>query len=266
MKLQIKHSTDYQYSVPATYALLQIRMRPQPNRSQKILAWDLNLGGASVQTEYQDHNGNWVDLIALEPGAEQVELQVSGLVETTGASGVIGPHQGVMPLWYYKRQTPLTQSGTGVAQLVAQLGEIDADPLAGLHALSARIRAQVAYSVGATQITTRAEEALSLGQGVCQDHSHIFLAAARALGFSARYASGYLMMNDRVEQDASHAWAEVYLEALGWVGFDISNGISPDERYVQISYGLDYAEAAPTSGILIGAQKEQLRVSIQVQQ
>ena len=101
---------------------------------------------------------------------------------------------------------------------------------------------------------------------MCQDHSHVFLGTVRALGFPARYVSGYLMMNDRVDQDASHAWAEAHVEGLGWVGFDISNGISPDERYVRIARGLDYGDALPAKGVVIGARDETLVVSIQVQQ
>ncbi len=73
-------------------------------------------------------------------------------------------------------------------------------------------------------------------------------------------------MDDRTQQEASHAWVEVFVEGLGWVGFDVSNGISPDERYVQLAYGLDYNDAAPTRGVTLGAQRENLIVSIQVQQ
>ena len=86
------------------------------------------------------------------------------------------------------------------------------------------------------------------------------------MGIPARYVSGYLMMNDRVEQDASHAWAEVHLEDIGWIGFDVSNGISPDERYVRVATGLDYREAAPVSGMRFGDAGESLIVSLQVQQ
>ena len=87
------------------------------------------------------------------------------------------------------------------------------------------------------------------------------------MGFPARYVSGYLMMNDRIEQEASHAWAEVHVDPLGWVGFDISNGISPDERYVRVATGLDYAEAAPITGIHLGeGGGENLHVAIEVQQ
>ncbi len=40
------------------------------------------------------------------------------------------------------------------------------------------------------------------------------------------------MLDDTKIQSASHAWAEVHLDGLGWVGFDISNAISPDNRYI----------------------------------
>ena len=102
------------------------------------------------------------------------------------------------------------------------------------------IEERVVYTFGATHAGTTAEEALLLGSGVCQDHAHVFAAAARELGFPARYVSGYLMMNETVDQAASHAWAEAYVPVLGWVAFDASNGISPDERYVRIAVGRDY--------------------------
>jgi transglutaminase-like putative cysteine protease len=101
---------------------------------------------------------------------------------------------------------------------------------------------------------------------VCQDHAHIFIAAARSMGYPARYVSGYLMMEDRVHQDASHAWAEVHVDPLGWVGFDVSNGISPDTRYVRVATGLDYAEAAPVSGLRFGNGGEAMSIDIQVAQ
>lgn len=74
------------------------------------------------------------------------------------------------------------------------------------------------------------------------------------------------MMNDRVLQEASHAWAEAHIDGLGWVGFDISNGISPDARYVRVATGLDYREAAPISGLRFGPATEELDVTIEVQQ
>jgi transglutaminase-like putative cysteine protease len=86
------------------------------------------------------------------------------------------------------------------------------------------------------------------------------------MNMPSRYISGYLMMDDRTHQDATHAWAEAYVKDLGWVGFDISNGISPDRRYVRVASGLDYADAAPVSGTRFGTASESMAVQLQVQQ
>ena len=113
---------------------------------------------------------------------------------------------------------------------------------------------------------TSAESAMEIGAGVCQDHTHAFIAVARLLGFSARYVSGYLSSGDGQISEATHAWAEVYVGNLGWVGFDVSNGISPDERYIKIATGFDYLDVVPISGIRIGDGKEQISTEIKFSQ
>jgi transglutaminase-like putative cysteine protease len=135
-----------------------------------------------------------------------------------------------------------------------------------LHNLSAMIRERVTYDVGHTEVDTSAEEAVIAGHGVCQDHAQIFIAAARSIEIPARYVSGYLMMDDRIEQEATHAWAEAWVQGLGWLGFDISNGISPDPRYVRVATGRDYRDAAPITGISFGSIAENLTVELAVEQ
>jgi transglutaminase-like putative cysteine protease len=164
----------------------------------------------------------------------------------------------------FERPTPLTEAGAGIRELAASVDA--ASDIERLHCLMNTVRERVAYMPGVTETGTTAEEALSLKSGVCQDHTHIFISAARLLGFPARYVSGYLMMVDSTEQVASHAWAEAHVKSLGWVAFDAANGISPDERYVRLATGRDYRDAAPVSGIRIGQAAEQLAVSITVEQ
>lgn len=268
MRLSINHSTSYHYDVPASYALQQLRVRPQSSASQSIIEWTVKLTGAEPQTNFVDEHCNLVDLIEFSPGAEDVTISVKGVVETKDTAGVSGQHDLVMPLWFYTRQTKLTAPGEHVRTLAAKLRNpsIGLNDVARLHELSKLILDSVHYETGKTNIDTTAEEALDLASGVCQDHTHVFLSAARLLGYPARYVSGYLLMNDRVDQDASHAWAEAHIEGLGWVGFDVSNAISPDERYVHIARGLDYRGCAPTTGFIMGAERENLIVSLQVQQ
>jgi transglutaminase-like putative cysteine protease len=124
----------------------------------------------------------------------------------------------------------------------------------------------VSYITDKTHSGTTAEQAVAIGHGVCQDHSHIFIACARQAGFPARYVSGYLRIDGQVDQTASHAWAEVHVPNLGWVAFDASNKISPDDRYVRLAIGRDAPDAAPISGLRMGPGSERLMVSLQVQQ
>ena len=128
----------------------------------------------------------------------------------------------------------------------------------------------VVEDIGSRVIAGRidlAADAFALRRGVCQDYAHIFIACARSAGVPARYVSGHLLRSDGiVAQDAGHAWAEAHVEKLGWVGFDISNGISPDERYVRVATGRDYREAAPVTGLSWGAGETRLAVKLAVEQ
>jgi len=273
MLLDVKHTTTYRFGSQTNYGLKQLRVLPKERDSQKVHSWDLTLTGAKRELEFEDQHHNHVVLASIEEGVHEVVIKSAGRIETIDTAGVIGAHGGYAPLWYFKQSTALTRAGRNVVALASRLPEND-DALARMHGLSAMIRDSVDYQIGATSVDTSADRAIEIGGGVCQDHAHIMIAVARRLGLPARYVSGYLMMNDRVDQDASHAWAEVYVEPLGWVGFDVSNGISPDERYVRVATGLDYVEAAPISGVrytdaagkIDGEDQEAILVDVAVQQ
>ena len=262
MRLKISHTTEYRYADPVQYSLQRLRLTPRTEPGQTVRDWKTTVHGAHVEAGYADHFGNHVDLVSTN--AEQVVIRIvaEGEVETEDRAGVFGPHQGHVPLWLYLRETPLTKPGRLVRELArAATGE---NELARMHALMAAIHEAVAYKPGETATATTAEQALEKKQGVCQDHTHIFLSAARLMGLPARYVSGYLLMEE-AEQTASHAWAEVHLTGLGWVGFDAANEICPDARYVRLSTGLDYKDAAPVSGMVTGKAEETMDVSIKVE-
>jgi len=267
MRLKIRHTTRYAFSEPVVHALQRLRLTPKATQGQSVIHWDMQYENAHPELEYDDQHFNTVTLIAVEPDASEVIVTCQGMVETIDHSGVIGHHSGHLPLWSFLGQTPLTKPGPKMRALIRELPVPDGGAtLDYLHALSARIRELAEYEAGASGVHTTAEEALSNGKGVCQDHAHIFIGAARAVDIPARYISGYLMMNDRVEQDATHAWAEAHIDGLGWVGFDIANGISPDPRYVRVATGRDYRDAAPVTGISFGQAEQMLTVNVEVEE
>lgn len=266
MLLKISHLTSYQYDAPVPYSLQQVRLTPKSRAGQTVVNWRTTIEGGAKEVEFEDQHNNHVMLVSVGDGQTGISIRSEGEVETSNTNGVVGEHGGFAPLWYFERPTPLTRPGRNLEKLVTALGnEFDGD-IPRMHALSRIISETVVYETGRTQSETTAEEALGKGHGVCQDHTHIFLTAARLIGVPARYVSGYLLMDDRVEQDASHAWAEVYIHGIGWVGFDVSNGISPDDRYVRVATGLDYRDAAPISGLRFGDSSESMNVALQVQQ
>lgn len=266
MRLAIKHTTHYRFASPVVHAIQRLRLTPKSTQGQEIVEWEMRFANAEKQFEYEDQHRNHTTLIAMAPGAQDVTVTCTGTVDTHDFAGVIGRHAGHLPLWSFRGQTPLTKPGAGLRSLVRELRKEGKGTLELLHALSTRIRDTMPYRTGATSVATSAEEAWTIGCGVCQDHAQVFIGTARALGIPARYVSGYLMMNDRVDQEATHAWAEAHVDDLGWVGFDISNGISPDQRYVRVATGRDYRDAAPVTGISTGSATEDLSVSVAVEQ
>ncbi|MGN6500964.1 MAG: transglutaminase family protein [Tsuneonella sp.] len=266
MRLAIRHTTTYRFREPVVHALERLRLTPKSTQGQQIVHWGMTYESARREIEYEDQNHNVVTLISAEPGATEVAITCAGVVDTHDHAGVIGRHAGHLPLWSFLRQTELTRPGARIRALVRGLDYSADRRLDCLHALSAKILQTVEYRTGATSVGTTGEEAAEAGQGVCQDHAHIFIGAARSLQIPARYVSGYLMLNDRVDQEATHAWAEAHVDGLGWVGFDVSNGISPDPRYVRLATGRDYRDAAPITGITFGTATEHLHVDVAVEQ
>lgn len=266
MRLSISHATSYAFSREIAHGLQRLRLTPKDTHGQEVLDWHMAYEGARPEVEYDDQHHNRTTLISVEPGARMVKVTCHGTVRTADHSGVVGQHTGHMPIWCFLRSTPLTTAGPKVRALLAGVDADRANRLDFLHALSQAIRDAVAYQPGMTDSETTAEQSLAAGHGVCQDHAHIFIAAGRLLDIPMRYVGGYLQMDGQVEQAAGHGWAEAHVEGIGWVGFDVSNAISPDERYVRVASGCDYGEAAPITGFALGAGEMELHVRLTVAQ
>lgn len=266
MLLSIHHTTEYQFDQPVRYALQRLKLRPKDGAGQTVRDWQLMIDGGKVEAEHDDPHNNHVTLISIEEGRTAITISCKGQVDTADNHGILGRHRSHVPLWAYCRPTRLTNAARGVQRLLIGIDRDAPDKIGMLHELSAHILSAVEYRGGATNVDSSAEHAITAGAGVCQDHAHIFIAACRTIGIPARYVSGYLMMDGQVEQTASHAWAEAHIDHIGWVGFDTSNGISPDGRYVRVATGFDYRDAAPVSGMSFGARDKSMVVSLRVEQ
>ena len=214
---------------------------------------------------FRDGAGDWVQGWTVKGPVVEIEVRVSGTVQTTDLAGILRGHREIVAPICYLRNTSATRPDAALIKLSAAANAAP-DPLSAAHALSLAVSDAVAYRPGATHANTTASEALAQGEGVCQDHSHILCTVARAAGLPARYVSGYLFATaDGVPHEAAHAWAELYLPGLGWTGFDAANRCCPDDRYIRLGSGLDAQEAAPIRGTARSAGHESLSVQVAVQ-
>lgn len=265
MRLELRHVTTYRFE-PAMRGVVQsLRLTPARFDGQSVLHWSVEVPGAMRGAAFRDGAGDWVETVSLLGPVAELTVEVSGTVETADLAGVLRGHRERVPPAAYLRPTHVTQADVAVQALVAGAGGAGEAPLERAHRLADAVAAAIAFEPGLTEHGTTAAEALALGRGVCQDHAQVLIAAARHAGLPARYACGYLHATDAGgPHEASHAWAELHVDGLGWVGFDAANACCPDERYIRLGSGRDAADAAPIRGVARGQGAEAMEVSVAV--
>lgn len=269
MRIRVSHTTTYHYETPPSSVTQTVRLTPRSDGNQYIVDWRIELSEDCQLTQIDDAFGNISHTFTAISPPRELRIHVEGLVDTQDNNGVLRNIVERFPPSLFLRTTPLTQpSDTIVAfseQCRAETG--NEGTLALLHNLMGTLHRNITFDTDPTKATTTAQEAFALQRGVCQDLAHIFIACARTLHVPSRYVSGYFHRDDGVTaQEAGHAWAEAYVENLGWVGFDPANGICVSDAYVRVAIGLDYLGAAPVRGARYGGSGESLNVAIQVAQ
>lgn len=263
MRLKVLHKTAYTYDEPAQSVIQILRLTPRNHDGQRIRGWRIDLDQDAQLKQGEDAFGNIFHILSLPRALEDLVVTVQGEVETHNTDGIVHGTLEPFPPKLFLRETPLTQPSAELREYAADVCAGKA-PLDGLHVLLAALRRDMAFDTAPTDVSTTAAQAFSAKRGVCQDWSHIFIAAARSLGIPARYIGGYMVQQGT--QEAGHAWVEAYVEGLGWVGFDPTNGVSPTEAHIRVAVGLDYLGASPVRGSRYGGTQEQLSVSVAVEQ
>ena len=264
MLIKVRHTTRYTYAEPVRYAIQSLRLTPAPYDGQNVAEWHVHVPGCAKTLQFTDGFGNSVELVTINHRHRELVIEAAGTVETKDVSGVVTGLAKSIPQRVFLKETEQTRADAAIRDLALSVSE--ADVLDRLHAIAHVVRERVDYVTGTTDAHTSAAEALADGKGVCQDHAHIFISAVRTLGIPARYITGYLVTGDDKPSHAHHAWAEAWVDSLGWVGFDVANRICPTEQYVRLAAGLDAGHAAPVIGSRRGGAGEKLEVLVAVQQ
>ena len=264
VRLTIRHQTAYAYAPAIGGAAMRLRLFPARYDTQTVEDWRVTVEGEPVAPNVTDGTGVKEAVWHGEGPFERLEVIAEGVVVRAEDQGVIRGLKERTPVGVFLRDTPLTTADRAVRDL-AEAARRD-DALSTLHALSAAVRDAVDYRPDTTDMSTSAAAALAQGAGVCQDHAHVFIAAARSLGLPARYVAGYYTGGQEAGLTETHGWAEGYAEGLGWVGFDVANRTCPTREHVRVACHLDAGRAALISGALQGRSEESLTASVAITQ
>lgn len=268
MRIHVSHDTIYRYQSPAASVIQTLRLTPRNHDGQYVVSWLISISADCRLDAQEDAFGNLTHTFTAEGPLGELTVHVEGVVETEDTSGVVRGAIERFPHTMFLRETDLTHADDAIAALAREMrAEAGPDTLTVLHALMKSLHNDIVFDSAPTGTTTTASEAFKLKRGVCQDITHIFIAAARHLEIPARYVSGYFHRSDGMtQQEAGHAWAEAFVPGLGWVAFDATNGIAATDAHLRVAIGLDYLGAAPVRGARHGGTGETLAVHINVDQ
>ncbi|XXD09219.1 transglutaminase family protein [Klebsiella sp. R445] len=263
MKLVIDHLTRYGYDEEVKFSTQYLRLTPRSTGRQTVSSWTLTLPDGSAITT-TDTWGNVLHVLTLDNPHKEIAIRASGVVDIAEdeEENEILEAELLSPL-VFLRSTPLTRADEQIREFALRLYRGD-DPEESLNQLMAELQLRMPYSPGSTQVQDSAADAFARAKGVCQDHTHVFLACCRALEIPARYVSGYVY-SDNAQHVAMHAWAEVWLNGR-WKSFDITNNTRHLNQHLRLATGLDYLDACPVRGTRLGGGGEIMLTNAEVRE
>ena len=259
MLLTVYHSTRYRYAEKVSRSTQYVRLTPGDSPRQRVQHWQLQM---PVPAEpLTDAFGNITHVLACDQPHDEIELNAHGQVEVSDSDD--GEPAGKVNPLVFLRSTPLTKIDGAMLQFLEPLREVfRARPVGGATDLMHSVLDKMPYTAGVTTVEFTAAQSFAKASGVCQDHSHVFIACCRELGVAARYVSGYVYSANFAEV-ASHAWVEAWLDGR-WLSFDVSNAKRAGASHIKLAVGLDYLDACPVRGVRLGGGEEKLSTAAQV--
>lgn len=262
MRIAVEHLTQYRFSEPQSRLVQMLRMTPGDTIDQTVLSWRIDVDCDVRLRDTVDGFGNKVTMLYAEGPIEAIAIIVAGQVLTTESNGVVRGGHEPLPEGLFQRSTARTASNEALSAFARDTFAGGSSMLDRLHRWNAALAARFADAPDMPDSGLSAAQAFAALNPSSRDLAHIYIAGARALDVPARYVSGYRQHEGG--ESAPHGWAEAWVEGLGWVGFDPSAGISPDEGYVRVAIGLDAPGAAPIAGSRLGQGREEMAVDLHV--
>lgn len=262
MRIAVEHLTQYRFSEPQSRLVQMLRLTPSDTIDQTVLNWRIDVDCDVRLRDTVDGFGNKVTMLYAEGPIADIAIIVAGQVLTTESNGVVRGSHEPLPEGLFLRTTPRTEASEELTDFARASFGAGSNALDGLHRWNGALASRFPGSGDLPDTGLSAASAFAAAALSSRDLAHIYIAGARALSTPARYVSGYRQHEGG--ESAPHGWVEAWVEGLGWVGFDPSAGISPDDGYVRVAVGLDAPGAASIAGSRLGQGREEMAVDLHV--
>jgi transglutaminase-like putative cysteine protease len=263
MRIRVSHQIIHRFAPPARTVNQILRLTPLSFDTQYVLRWRVDIDADGARRETEDAHGNAVTSYSHYGPIERVTISAVGEVETSDAAGVIRGVTERLPAEMYLRDSPLAHVNAALREFAAEAIQGAADPLDSMHRLMAALHAVIAYQPNEKDAAGSAIEAFALRRGRGRDFAHIFIACARWRGIPARFITGY-RAGDESGQAGAHEWAEAHIPDLGWVAFDATAPVCPDECYIRVAAGFDGQESAMIRSAHSGGE-ERIEATVRIE-
>ncbi|WP_226034531.1 alpha-E domain-containing protein [Aquibacillus saliphilus] len=267
MKYQIIHTNRFDYESPVNQSMNTIRLKPRTDECQRLLSYRNEIQPSSLTKEHLDLWGNHVETFFIPEQHNHLEVTTTSIVSIQKSPFIhrveYSPemkaifHSDLFHNHYlsFLNETEYTYLKPGqIEEVINEVGEIE-NPVQFSIAIMQYLHERFNYNGDATHVNTKAYESFELKNGVCQDITHVMLGIVRAKNIPARYVSGYLYVGDNsalVGDSATHAWVEIMVPGIGWVGLDPTNNVEALENHIRVGTGRDYADVSPLQGVYRG--------------
>lgn len=272
MRWHIQHTTRYDYAAPVRDSFNELRLQPLSDARQKVEAFELTVAPAARLRSYHDFYSNVIHIFDITEPHPALEIKSAFHVETF-------PRQQLAPDARPAAMSRVSEALRGeraydfilesrYVTLSPEVWRLAVDAISGEDdmwqcalRLMRFVHGHLTYESQSTSVHTHMRDVLAERRGVCQDFAHVLLGLCRTLKIPALYVSGYLATE---VASATHAWTEVYIPGAGWMGLDPTHNCQPDETYVKIAVGRDYADVPPVTGHYKGTTERTMTVDVRI--
>ncbi len=283
---EVTHTTHYEYSEQVEHSTHLFRLQPADDPWQQVVRSELTISSPAEEIQFEDVFGNQSIHCTIDEPYSKLSVTAKSRVKifaTPPDDHNLSRRQTSIPLIWMPWQRQMMMPYLLPPELPEpQLRELtdyamsfvernDYHLIKTINDINLSIYRDFEYVPGSTSLHTTPFDVYSTRQGVCQDFANLFICVTRLLSIPARYRMGYIYTGanyeNKIQSDASHAWAEVYLPYVGWRGFDPTNGCMVAQDHIRVACGRNYIDATPTSGTIYkGGGKETLRVEVKMRE